>query len=48
MIKLEDASSLEGTKDSSEFLGMDNSLVLDLNSSEVHLHNHSISDQMEN
>jgi hypothetical protein len=39
MIKLEDVSSLEGTKNSSEFLGTNNSPVPDLNSSEVHLHN---------
>ena len=33
MIKLEDVSSLKGTKDSSEFLGMDNSSVPNLDSS---------------
>jgi hypothetical protein len=39
VINLEDVSSLKGTKDSSEFLGMDNSPVPDLNSIEVHSHN---------
>jgi hypothetical protein len=39
VIKLEDVSSLEGTKDSLEFLGMGNSPVPDLNSSEVHSYN---------
>jgi hypothetical protein len=39
MINLEDVSSLEGTKDSSEFLGMDNSPVPNFKSSEVHSHN---------
>jgi len=33
MIILEDVSSLKGTKDSSEFLGMDNSSVPNLDSS---------------
>ena len=36
MIKWEDVSSMEETKDSFKFLGMDNSPVPDLNSSEVH------------
>jgi len=39
MINLEDVSSLKETKDSSEFLGMDNSPVPDSNSMEVPSHN---------
>src|SRR5882762_9807887 len=39
MIKLKDVFSLDGIKDSSEFWGMDNLPVLDLNFSEVHSHN---------
>ena len=39
MIKLKNVFSLKGTKNSSEFLGIDNSLVPNLNSFEVHSHN---------